>query len=318
VLKVVPRKEKQMMKMKAVVMALCVAGCGSAYLQAAGKFAATTSENVTALQGVTGLRGALCHKNAQFEYAYHRMDGVVMLPGEREPVTLLDYETRFPYNSTTWSKLCKEANDSDAVVQKTLLLIGAYAEAMKSITGADYSGKDVKSLITSVAALAQGLGGSKASGLAKSLVDPGTSIVGAIEQRYAKNRLADIVANANSGVTAMLAGIDGYLGAVRDESKLVRQSLDKVLLRADKLLPPANTVEYVDLAMRWVNDLDAIDAAITASREALSKLSDAETKLRAAAGRDDAPELKVLLGDLVTVLGDIEAVREALNQKGGK
>jgi hypothetical protein len=308
-----------MTRIMMAVTALCVAGCsGGAYLQAAGKFAATTSENVTVLQGVTGFRGALCHKNAQFDYAFHRMDGVVVNPGEREVITLLDYETRFPYNSTTWSKLCKEKDDSDAVVQKALLTIGAYADAMKLITEVDYGGKDVKSLTTSAAALIQGLGASKASSIATSLVNPMTSVAAAVEQRYAKKRLVDIVANADNHVTTLLARIDDYLGAVTDESKLVRHSLDDTLRRADKLLPPTSTVEYVDLAMRWVNDLDAIDAAIAASRDALKKLSDAEVQLRAAAGRDDASELKVLLGDLVTVLADIEAVREAINQKGGK
>jgi len=287
-------------------------------LATAGKFAATTSNGVAALQGVTGFRGQLCHRNAKFDYAFRRMGGPVVVEGEAEPVTVISYESRFPYNSTTWAKLCSESDASDVVVERALGAIGAYADAIATITKVDFKGQDVKALGADLAVVANGLGASPASGIAKSLADPIASVTGAIAQSYSTKEIAVVVAKGDPGIKALLKGIDGYLAAVSDESKLVRHSLEDTLKRADKVLQPAGTTEYLDLAMRWTDDLDRIDDAISAARNSLKTLTDAQAKLNAAAGKDDAEQLKSVLGDLSMVLGDIEAIREAIYARGGK
>jgi hypothetical protein len=296
----------------------CAAACGgSAYLDSAGKFAKTTSENVSALRSITPLRADLCHRTARYEYAVHRGGGPLTAGDNGKPITVLTYEEAFTGAGAAWSVLCTKANAAeDELFDKTLVALDSYADALATVTSTDFEGTDLAGLGSDAAAVLTKLDQAKAAALTTAAVEPINALATPLKKRYAAKQVAAVVKDSSPAVTKLLEFDDNYLRALATQSKEARDSLKTAVGVADKSTPEANIMASIEVASRWSDDLDHIDAAIAAATDSLTKLRAAQDKLLAANGDKKAPELKTLIGDLSQVLGDIAAIRDALNGKG--
>lgn len=299
------------------ILAGALVGCGSPYLKTASKFSDTASQSVTALQSASGFRSQLCHLAARYAYTAARIEGPVMDSSHhRTPID--SFETTLIFGeTTTWAGKCAAPKKSDELVDNSLTALGAYATSLGKVAEDDFPGKNITDLGTDSSALAKALSDkSKASVIAASLSAPISSLAEAIGDHYKKKAVASIVAKSHNSVMALIAGIDNYLGVVKDEESAdARKSLHAALLAEDGAVQPSEVIRYVEIATRWSSQIDDIDHAIASTRDVLKKLGDAETKLHDAAGKDDAPQLADVLRDLSTVIDDVQAVRAAINGK---
>ena len=333
---------------KLASLVLVIAACGSgAYLKTVGDFADTTTQSLAELQPVSGFRSQLCHLAARYSYVFDRLKPV---PGTAPPQTYAAFEDAFAAGQGEWASRCAAAHASDVVVDKALATLGAYSKALSKVTADDFPGKNLKTLASDTSSLAHAISdSSRASKIASSLGDPVSQLAQGIADEIKSNELATVIARNDKAFTQLVNGIDAYLDAVGKESIDAHAALRQALNAADALNRPAvitiapvessatdpisklaaelselstavdrpiGVLPYIDVANRWTNQLDRIDAAMASSRATLAKLAAAEAKLKAANGKDKAPELADVLGDLATMIDDVQAVQSAIAGKG--
>lgn len=309
----------------------CTVGCvgSNAYLSSAGKYAKTTSEQATTLKSITSLRADLCHLQARYDFAVHFATGAVDEAGK--PVDVLGYEDTFTGAGATWATQCTNANAAqDRIVDKALVAIGSYADALATVASMEFKGTEIGGLGRDASDALKSLDQPTAAKLATTLVDPIKTLATTLEQRYAAKSAAHVIKESSPAVTQLFKSLRQYVADLALQSKAARQSLLQAVALSNKLviakaaldkgatdrwIPPGDFLVTIDVATRWSDRLDHIDAAIAAATDSLDKLQAAQDQLLAANGDKDAPHLKTVIGDLSQVIGDIAAIRSALNGK---
>lgn len=313
-----------------LLVLLLLSGCGpSAYLTASGNFAKALDDSTSTLRGMKDYNSQMCQQRMQLDYLFHRIEN--KKSGD-SPIYWANYSKEFKYKvkqtdgtdvDQDWDTHCKQVQISDAIVNKALSGISAYANALNTLTAKDYSASNMKSLSNDVIDLAGKLNTpSKVTDIAKALPDPIQQLTGVLLAMYAKKEIKKVVKEADPSVTKILDGIGKYLDALIVEELDVENQMRNTINAADAGLS-GDSMEYLqfnELASRWVSDLQAKKDAQQMLSSALKKLRDAENAL-ATAGKqpdpDTADELKIVLGNATVVIGDIQALNNAIQGKGG-
>ena len=310
-----------------------LAGCGSQspYLKASGDFATAVDNSMSTLRGMKDLNSRLCQQRARLDYLFHRLEQR-KLPESDKPVYWAAYPTKFDYQvpqsdgtfkNQSWKTHCTQIQTADAIVDKALVGLSAYASALKKISTEDFSGADVQSLANDANTLAgKIIAPSRATDIAKTLPNPLGQLAGALLKNYAGHKVAEVVGTADPDVTKILDGVGEYIDALLSEEKDAAGQMSEVLNAADEGLPK-NSMEilrFSNLSSRWTDDLQAKMDAQQTLATVLKKLQAAEAAL-ATAGKQEKPdaaaELKTVLGNASVVIGDIEALNKAIQGKGG-
>lgn len=306
------------MRRIALVLLLSIhAACPSGtYFTTVRDFATTASDSVTALEPASGFRSKLCHLGMRYGYVFDRLKTPVVDPDTQQPITFADFETNLSQGKGTWAIKCAVPAASDALVDKALIALAAYAKALGNVANDDFPGKAIAGLGSDASSLAKAISDkSLASGIAASLADPISAIAMAIANHYKRKDLAEVVANNDVAVMALVGGVNSYLEQVGKESQDTYKKLRDVLNSADAIIKPGDTLPYIVISARWIGELQDIDKAIASTRDAMKQLGDAEMKLKAAGGRDDLKDLADVLGDMATIINDVQAVRMAIAGK---
>ena len=319
-----------------LLVLLVLAGCGSsAYLTASGNFATAMDNSVSTLRSMKGLNTQLCEQRAQLDYLFHRItkqNFFEIKDGKPEYLYWSDYTAKFKYEvpkadgtseKQTWETHCNQVTTADAVVDKVLGGLSAYANALKIVSTKDFSGKDVTSLAADANKLAGQLGApSKATGIAGALANPLGQLSGVLLATYAKEEVNKVVKEADPSVTNILDGISKYIDALMAEESDAEDLMRNTIKAADARLSgdSMELLQFNELASRWVSDLQSKKNAQQTLSGALKKLRTAETALLTAGEQphpDKAKELETVLGNAIIVIGDIQALNNAIQGKGG-
>lgn len=257
-----------------LAVSLGAAGCGGApYVDAAGKFGTAASTSTTTLAGVENFGHQVCARRARLDYLQNRLMGTNSADGtlDGHPLYWKDWASKHtfpnPDNSdknpplVTWSDQCKMWQGTDAVFEKVIAALSAYAQALSTVAGEDYTGTDVGQLTTDVSGLVGAIpslpsgatAGIKALGGSSTDAGPLGKLAGVLKQHYAAKHVAQLVNDAHPSMTILLAYLGGYADAVSKEEAqweheaiVFVSSLDESLVpaaaRKDATAPPA-TVE---------------------------------------------------------------------------
>ena len=321
-----------------LIVLLTLVGCApSPYLKASGDFATAMDNSVSALRGMEDINSQLCQQRAQLDYLFHRLKNENYYKDTTKngaPVYLYwaKYEEKFEYEvpqsdgscvKQTWETHCKQVKTADAMVDKALGGLSAYANALKTVSTKDFSGTDMTSLTNDANKLAGQLGApSKATDIAKALANPLGQLSGALLKNYAEHKAAEVVKAADADVTEILDRVGRYIDAILDEENDTDDAMRNVLNAADKGLTgdSMEILQFSELASRWMNDLQAKKDAQQKLAGVLKKLRNAEVAL-ATAGKQEKPdaaaELKTVLENASIVISDIQALNNAIQGKGG-
>jgi uncharacterized protein YeaO (DUF488 family) len=319
-----------------LIALLTLVGCGpSPYLKASGDFATAMDNSVSTLRGMEDLNSQLCQQRAQLDYLFHRLTNTNYKDTTKDgkPVYLYwaNYAAKFEYEvpqsdgsfkKQSWETHCNQVKIADAVVDKALSGLTAYANALKTVSTKDFSGTGVKSLADDATNLAGKLGApSKATDIAKTLANPLGQLSGALLQKYAEHKAAEVVKAADAGVTEILDGVGKYIDALLEEELATDHDMRDYLNATDKgLTGSMEILQFSDLASRWMNDLQAKKDTQQKLAGVLKKLQKAEVAL-ATAGKQEKPdtaaELKTVLENASIVISDIQALNNAMQGKGG-
>lgn len=313
-----------------LLVLLLLAGCASqAYLTASGNFAKALDDSASTLRGMKDYNSQMCQQRIQLDYLYHRIEDKKL---GRTPIYWADYSKKFTYKVTqidgkvidqNWDTHCEQIQISDAIVNEALSGLSAYANALKTLSNKDYSGSDMKSLANDAITLAGKLNApSKVTDIAKALPDPLQQLSGVLLATYAKKEIRKVVKEADPSVTKILDGIGKYIDALMAEELDVEHQMRDTINAADAGLSgdSMEILAFNELASRWASDWQAKKEALQTLSGALKKLRNAESALATASKQpvpDKADELKTVLGNAMVVIGDIQALNNAIQAKGG-
>ena len=314
-----------------LLVLLLSAGCGgpSAYLTASGNYAKALEDSTSTLRGMKDYNSQMCQQRMQLDYLFHRIEDK---KAGNPPVYWGDFPKKFKYpviqadgsvKDQDWNTHCEQIQIGDAIVNRALSGLAAYADALKTLSTIDYSGSDMKSLANDAIDLAGKLNTpSRATDIAKALPDPLQQLSGVLSSMYAKNGVKKIVKEAGPSVRKILDGVGKYLDALMAEELDVENQMRNTLNAVDQGLSddPMEQLQFSELASRWGSDLRAKKDAQRTLSGALKGLQEAESALASAGDQpnpDKANELKMVLGSAIVVIGDIQALNNAIQGKGG-
>ena len=320
-----------------LIIFLTLVGCApSPYLKASGEFATAMDNSVSVLRGMKDLNSQICQQRTQLDYLFHRLTKTNFKDKKKDgtPIYLYgaDYAAKFEYEvpqtdgtfqKQSWETHCKQITIADDVMDKAFAGLSAYADALKTVSTKDFSGKDVTSLVTDMSSLVGQLGApSKSTDIVKALANPLGQLTDALLKTYAEHKVVEVVKASDAYVTEILDRAGKYIDAIHDEENAAEYEMHDVLNLTDKGLTgdSMEILQFSELSSRWINDLRAKKDAQQKLFGALKKLRDAEVAL-AAAGKQDKPdtavELKTVLGNTSLVVSDIQALNNAIQGKGG-
>jgi hypothetical protein len=210
------------------------------YFKAAGDFADGINASADTMRSAVDLNHQLCSQRAQVDYLQHRLLGTNTVDGSRvpdsPPIYWADFYDRYRTKEgkgpngvgLTWSEHCEATRVADEVVNKAIGALSAYANALKSVSGADFSGASIGSTVSDLDTLMKAIPGIstpvldavKGLGSASS-TDPGPigRLAGAIAQHYSAQKVNDVVHNADPAVKTIIGVLKAYLKAVDVEEK---------------------------------------------------------------------------------------------------
>ena len=220
------QRHRWLLALSITLMTPLTAGCsGGAYLKAADSFASAASTSATTLEGAADFNHRLCARRARLDYLQNRLMGTNTADRKQAGQRLYWDEWfatfRPGVNGPTWDEQCKATQNSDALLAKALTALSAYASALAKVTGEDYSGADIGSLVSDVDSLAAAIPGApsaatsalKALGGSSTAPGPVGQLGGALKQAYAAKQVKDIAKNAHPAVHTILVTIGRYLDA---------------------------------------------------------------------------------------------------------
>jgi hypothetical protein len=307
-----------------------LAGCGSsAYLTASGNYAKALDDSASTLRGMKDYNSQMCQQRMQLDYLFHRIEDK---KAGKPPIYWGAFPKKFKYPVTQadgpvkdqdWNTHCEQIQIGDAIVNKAISGLSAYAKALKTLSTKDYEGADVKSLADGAIDLAGKLNTpSRVTDIAKKLPDPLQQLSGVLLSGYAKNGVKKIVKEADPSVRKILDGIGKYIDALMAEELDVEDLMRNTLNAVDQGLSddPMDQLQFTELASRWVSDLRARKEVLRTLSGALKDLQDAESALATAGNQPDpdrANGSKIVLGNAMIVIGNIQALNNAIQGKGG-
>jgi len=316
------------------LLTLLTVGCGDAYLKASQTFATAASASATTLADAPDFNHTLCSRRTQINYLKNRLEGTNTGDGALSGARIYWSQWAGAYKHSgdvEWQTHCKATQASDAVFNKALTALGAYADALATVAGEDYSGKDIGSLVTDIDGLAAsipnlpGVAATAIKPLGGSADAPGPigQLAGALKTSYSKRRVRDIVKQADPAIKVILTVLTTYLAAIALEETQwesdTRELIDlfDVSLRAEPGSSPVRPeavalMELTKFAEHRTHEIETTRAAQAATSAALQSLSAAEDALVKANGDNNSPNLPTVLGLAAQVLGDVAAVRVAI------
>jgi hypothetical protein len=305
-------------------------GCDlSPYLKASGNYAKALDDSISALRSMKDYNSQMCQQRVQLDYLFHRIEDK---KSGKAPTYWADYSKKFKYPviqtdgtevDQNWDTHCKQIQISDDIVNKALSGLSAYANALNTIATKDYSGANIKSLATDAINLTGKLNiPSKVTDIAKALSDPLAQLSGVLLMKYAEGKVEKIVEEADPSVTNILDVIGIYIDALTEEEFAVENEMKDTINAADSGLSgdAMENLKFNELVSRWTSNLQTKRDAMQSISGALKKLRDAEKALVTAGNKPDpntAEELKTVLANAAIVIGDIQALNNAIQGKGG-
>lgn len=309
---------------------LLFSGCTpSAYLTASGNYAKAMNESISTIKGMKNYNAEMCQQRMRLDYLFHRIEDKKL---GKNPIYWANYPKEFRYvvkqtDGTSieqnWNTHCKQIQVSSEIVNNALSELSTYANAINIVATKDYSGSDMKSLVNDTIDLAGKLNmPSKPTDIAKTLTNPIQQLAGILMAKYVKNEINKIIREAEPSVTMILDRTGNYIDALLEEQLDIESLMEDAINSVDSGLTgdSMEILQFNELASLWINDLQVKKEALQTLSGALKKLKGAQSALAKAGNQlepDNAEELKTVLGNVVVVIDDIQAVNNAIQGKGG-